>query len=282
MTAKAIRPQRIISLTPSLTEILFALEAGDRVAGVTDSCDYPAEVGDRPNVACWFDPNLEKLAALKPDLVFGLQTAHLKVKAELESQGIRCILVNPLTVEGAIADITRIAKILGAREVSERLASNLCARLSAIDAAVSKIAGKSRPSVCRILDMDDGRFHVAGPLSFQYDIICRAGGQNVTGSKKEAYPKITLAQLREWDPEVIFNCGFDLNATAGTADKEEWRSLKAVQSGEVFTFDCALTCRTGPRIVDMVELLFKTLYNATPPLSVFVSSFALFSVIFWS
>ena len=109
--------------------------------------------------------------------------------------------------------------------------------------------------------MDEGRFHVAGPLSFQYDIITRAGGLNVTGSIKEAYPKITLAELREWDPQVIFNCGFDLNTITTIADKPDWLSLQAVQSGKVFMFDCALTCRTGPRIVDMVELLFRTLYE---------------------
>ena len=253
-------PERMISLTPSLTEILFDLEFGHRVVGVTDSCDYPAEVKDWPNVACWFDPDLEKLMALKPDLVLGLQTAHHQLKPELESQGIRFILVNPLTVDEAIADLTLIGEILGAHEISKHLVADLRARLSAIDARVSEIASESKRTACRILDMDDGRFHVAGPLSFQYDIISRAGGQNVTCSTKEAYPKITLPQLREWDPQLIFNCGFDLNATAAIADQPEWRSLKAVQSGNVFTFDCALTCRTGPRIVDMVELLFKTLY----------------------
>ena len=109
--------------------------------------------------------------------------------------------------------------------------------------------------------MDDGRFLVAGPLSFQYDVITRAGGKNVTCSKKEAYPKITLTELRQWNPQVIFSCGFDLNTISGIADKPEWQSLQAVLSGNVFRFDCALTCRTGPRIVDMVELLFRTLYS---------------------
>ena len=256
-------PERIISLTASLTEILFALESGDRVVGITDSCDYPAEVRDLPNVGCWFDPDLAKLLSLNPDLVLGLQTAHRQLQTELESQGIRFILVNPLTVEGAIADIARIGEVLGVHAVAERLVSVLAARLSAVDTGVSKIADESRQTACRILDMEDGRFHVAGPLSFQYDIISRAGGQNVTCSKKEAYPKITLTELREWNPQVIFSCGFDLNTIAGIADKPEWRSLQAVQSGNVFTFDCALTCRTGPRIVDMVELLFETLYDGS-------------------
>ena len=261
MPEKETPPQRIISLTASLTEIVFALKLGHHVVGVTDSCDYPPEVRDLPNVACWFDPDMEKLLALKPDLVLGLETAHQHVKPDLESQGIRFILVNPLTVEGAIADITRIGKILAAHEESERLVSDLADRLSAIDATASKITAKNRKTACRILDMDEGRFHVAGPLSFQYDIISRAGGQNVTCSENEAYPKITLTRLREWDPQVIFNCGFDLSTLAGVADKPEWQSLQAVRSGNVVRFDCALTCRTGPRIVDMVELLFKTLYE---------------------
>ena len=253
-------PQRIISLTPSLTEILFALESGHRVVGATDSCDYPSVVKDLPNVGCWFDPDIVKLLAFEPDLVVGLETAHHQLESELASHGIRLMLVNPLTVEGAIADITRIGEMLGKQKVSKRLVSALGDRLSAVDAAVGKIAGESRQSACRILDMDDGRFHVAGPLSFQYDIITRAGGKNVTCSKKEAYPKITLTELREWNPQVIFNCGFDLNSISSIATKTEWQSLQAVESGNVFRFDCALTCRTGPRIVDMVELLFKTLY----------------------
>jgi len=261
MAEKEAPPQRIVSLTASLTEILFALKLGHRVVGVTDSCDYPPEVKDLPNVACWFDPDMEKLLALKPDLVLGLQTAHQHVKPTLDSQDIRLILVNPLTVEGAIADIARIGEMLGVREVSERLVSALGVRLSAVDAAVSKIARKRRQTACRILDLDDGRFHVAGPLSFQYDIIARAGGQNVTCSKNEAYPKITLRELREWNPQVIFNCDFDLNTLTGITDKPGWQSLQAVRSGNLFRFDCALTCRTGPRIVDMVELLFRTLYE---------------------
>ena len=254
-------PRRIVSLTPSLTEILFALELGDRVVGVTDSCDYPAEVKDWPHVACWFDPDLEKLVALKPDLVLGLQTAHSQFKLKLESEGIRVNLVNPTTVNEAITDIARLGAMLGVHQPSEILVENLRSRLSGLDKRVGAINLESKPTVSRILDIDEGQFYVAGPQSFQYDIISRAGGQNVTGASQEAYPRITLTQLRQWNPQVVFNCGFDLNALPGVVNKPEWRSLKAVQSGKVFRFDCSLTCRTGPRIVDMVELLFNTLYG---------------------
>jgi iron complex transport system substrate-binding protein len=261
MAKKQIIPERIISLTPSLTEILFALDLGSRVCGVTDSCDYPAAATDRPNVACWFDPDLTKLWSLKPDMVLGLQTAHDKLKPKIESQGVPVMLVNPTTVDGALADITRIGKMLGAQEKSENLVADLQIRLLALNARVNDISDPSKLTVCRILDMDEGRFYVAGPLSFQYDIITRAGGLNVTGVTDEAYPDITLSQLQEWDPQVIFNCGFDLITNPALTGKHDWQALKAVQSGRVFSFDCSLTCRTGPRIVDMVELLFKTLYE---------------------
>ena len=254
-------PKRIVSLTPSLTEILFALKMDQRLVGVTDSCDYPKEVKDIPHVGCWFDPDIEKLFALKPDTVLGLRTAHNQIKPRLESERIRVVLVNPITVNETIADIAQLGELLRARELSQNLVTKLRSRLSAVDDRVSDIGRENKLTISRILEVEDSRFYVAGPLSFQYDIITRAGGLNVTDSIPEAYPKITLTQLREWDPQVVFNCGFDLNSVPGIANKPEWRSLSAVQSGNVYSFDCNLTCRTGPRIVDMVELLFNTLYG---------------------
>ena len=182
MSEKKLLPQRIISLTPSLTEILFALEIGPRVVGVTDSCDYPAEVNQRPHVACWFDPDLEKLFSLKPDFVLGLQSAHHQLKHKLESEGLRVILVSPASVDDALNDMIRIGKLLNVKKNAENLVANLGARLAAVDAKVSTIAMENRYTVTRILDLEDNRFHVAGPLSFQYNVISRAGGKNVTCS----------------------------------------------------------------------------------------------------
>jgi iron complex transport system substrate-binding protein len=256
-------PQRIISLTPSMTEILFALESADRVVGVTDSCDYPAQVKNRPDVGCWFDPDLDKILALKPDLVLGLHSAHLELKSRLESRSIPVLLVNPVTVDETISDIGRIGQILGSQEVSKNIVEPLYARLSKINARVRTIDHERRLSACRILDLEDDCLHVAGPLSFQYDIIARAGGRNVSTAIQEAYPRITFARLLEWNPQVIFNCGFDISSAPAFVDQPEWKLLRAVQSGKVFTFDCGLTCRTGPRIADMVELLFATFYEDT-------------------
>jgi iron complex transport system substrate-binding protein len=260
MPGTGILPKKIISLAPALTETLFALKMSHRVAGITDSCDYPAQVKDWPNVACWFDPDLAKLYALKPDLVLGLETAHGRLKQKLELKGIRVILVNPITVDETLDVVAGIGDLLGVSEKAAILVMDLRNRLSALDARVNAIPKEDKITAARILDMEDSRFHVAGPLSFQYDIISRAGGQNVTGSIHEAYPKVTLTQLRQWDPQVLFSCGFDLNSIPQLAKKPEWRSLRAVQSGKIFVFDCDLTGRAGPIMVYLVVLLINALY----------------------
>ena len=265
MPAEKLLPQRIISLTPSLTEVLFALELGHRVVGVTDSCDYPKAVNQLPHVACWFDPDLDKLFSLKPDLILGLQTAHQVLKPKLESNGMQVILVNPVTVDEALKDMIRLGELLGEQIKAESLVANLQTRLAVVDAKVHAIAMENRHTATRILELEDDRFLVAGPLSFQYDIITRAGGNNVTGAIAEAYPRVSLARMRRWNPDVVFSCGFDLNALPGISNTSEWQTLKAVRSGNVFVFDCSLTCRTGPRIVDMVEMLFHTLYGNDAP-----------------
>lgn len=97
MVEKKITFHRIVSLAAFLTETLYAVGAGDRVAGVTDSCDFPDEVKEKPNVSSWFEPDLEKLIALAPDLVVGMETAHGAIRSTLESEGIQVILVNPVT-----------------------------------------------------------------------------------------------------------------------------------------------------------------------------------------
>jgi iron complex transport system substrate-binding protein len=253
-------PQRIVSLTASLTEILFALGVEDRVVGVTDTCDYPDAVFEKPNVACWFDPDMDKLIALKPDLVIGSASAHLQLKAALERQGIDVMLADPESVDDVLDLIEHFGVSLGATESATELLDKLNARLALLDAKVGKIPAEQRLTVCRILEWDKGQIYVAGPKSFQYDVIARAGGLNVSGEIHEAYPKIPVKQLGKWDPAAIFFCGYPKDFILKALSRSS-TSLRAVEYDRLFRFDCNLTCRSGPRIVDMAELLHKTLYE---------------------
>jgi iron complex transport system substrate-binding protein len=254
--------KRIVSLAPAITEILFALELADRLVGVTDSCDFPDAVRQYPNVSLWFEPDHAKLLALEPDLILGLETAHRRLKADMESNGVQVLLVNPTSVDAALEVILRFGELLDASEAAQVCVQNLQARLNNLDRKVAKLPAEKRLTVCRVLDLEDNTLMVAGPLSFQYDVIWRAGGLNVTGQLKDAYPKISWAQFQDWDPQMIFFCGHDRRFISRLKADSKWQTLSAIRTGRLCQFDCGLTCRTGPRIVDMTELLFDTLYGS--------------------
>jgi len=253
--------KRIISLAPAITEVLFALGSANRLVGVTDSCDYPDSVSEIPNVSLWFEPDLDKLFALEPDLVLGLETAHQQLRSELESKEIQVILVNPTSVDAALEVMLGFGDLLDTSEAAQICVQNLRARLNILDRKVAKIPRERRFTVCRVLDLEVNKLMVAGPLSFQYDVISRAGGLNVTGQSQDAYPKVSWTQFQHWDPQMIFFCGYDRQFIPRLKTDSKWRSLTAGKTGRLYQFDCALTCRTGPRIVDMAELLFNTLYE---------------------
>lgn len=251
---------RLISLGASITETLFALGLGDRVVGVTDTCDHPSVVRDLPNIGCWFEPNLETLNNLKPDLVIGLETAHHDLEAPLKEIGVGLKLINPTTVDQAIGTIAELGRLLGAVNPGI-IVDGLNARLESLDESVARLSRGDKLTVCRILEFNAGKVYVAGPLSFQYDIITRAGGINITASLDEAYPRIPLEKLGELDPDLIFFCGYNREYLEKMMENPVWHSMRAVKTGRIHRFPCELTCRFGPRIVDMTELLHQTLYS---------------------
>ena len=187
--------QRVISLTPSITETIFALEAQQRLVGVTDACDYPPEVHTKPHVCSWYDPDLDRIRHLRPDLILGLQTAHDRVASLLENLGAQTVLFNPATVEETLADILGLAELLGRHQLGQTLVASLRIRLTVLDERVREISPARRSTIARVLDIDGDEMIVAGPRSFQYDVIARAGGVNVTSAIDAAYPKIGRAHV---------------------------------------------------------------------------------------
>ena len=252
--------KRIVSLTPSITETIFALGAGDRVVGVTDACDFPPEVHSRQHVCSWFDPDMDRIVNLKPDLVLGLATAHQRLAPDFEAHSLRLELFNPATMEEALTDMISMGILLDIPTKAQALVADLKNRMEMLDNQVRKLVPEDRISVARVLDLSNENLIVAGPRSFQYDVIRRGGGINVTTDLDEAYPKAPFQQFRSWDPQMIYLCGGDMNTLPRLKADSSWAELTAVKTGRIYQFDCGLTCRTGPRIVDMAELLFQTLY----------------------
>jgi iron complex transport system substrate-binding protein len=252
--------ERIVSLTPSITEILFSLGAGGRVAGVTDACDYPPEANSKSHVCSWFDPDMDRILTLEPDLVLGLSTAHSKLVPFLHKKGIKSTLFNPTTVEESFYDMEHIGSLLGIPSRARSLVTDLQQRMAVLSKQVKLIQPASRLTVSRVLDIDGENLIVAGPKSFQFDVIKLAGGINVSTAINGAYPVVSFQTFNTWDPDMIFLCGTDHSYISRLQADPLWQLLTAVRNRKIHLFDCGLTCRTGPRIVDMAELLFQTLY----------------------
>lgn len=252
---------RIVSLTPSITEILFALGAGDRVAGVTDTCDFPPEVNAIPHVCSWFEPDMERILNIGPDLVIGLETAHKRLLNEFNNMGVQLILLNPITLNDALTDILDLGISLDLQTQAVSMIVSLRQRLDKLAGKVRQIPSSRLMTVSRVLDIENNQLIVAGPNSFQFDVIACAGGVNVTGRIDQAYPKVSFEEFKHWDPEMVFFCGSDKQHLSRIKADPAWQALRSVRQGLIYQFDCGLTCRTGPRIVDMAELLHKTLYT---------------------
>ncbi len=134
---------------------------------------------------------------------------------------------------------------------AQSLVNSLVNRLEKLDELVRLIAPSQYLTVSRVLDIQEDDLILAGPQSFQFNVIARAGGKNVTSSTDAAYPKVTFQQFQKWDAEVIFICGSDRSYLSKLKEDQRWESLRAVRNNKLYQFDCGLTCRTSSRIVDM-------------------------------
>ena len=233
----------IVSLVPSLTETLFALGIGDRVVGVTSYCDYPPEATAKEKVGDTLRPSVEKIVALRADLVIASTASQLEqFVRELDELGIAVYVSNPRKVADVATTITRIGDVTGATERARQLSSELQTRLSAIDA---RLQAAPRPPVLILLSTEP--LITAGGNTFINDLIERAGGRSIAANETAEYPQYSLETAVASRPEVIFLEAQDARLPARLSE------TPAARAGRVFHIDDNLMLRPGPRIVDGLE-----------------------------
>jgi iron complex transport system substrate-binding protein len=254
--------QRVVSMAPSNTEILFAIGAGDQVVGADELSDYPAEADALPSVGGSLGQySLEQIVALEPDLVLasGINTPE-QVKSLEDLDQTVFYLGNPVTLEEMYTNLETVAKLTGRESEAAALIDSLKVRVATVDA---KIAGVSdRPSVFYEIDASDpNKPYTAGPGTFIDLLITRAGGVNVAASTDSPYPQLGLEQLVVSNPAIILLGDSAYGVTAeSVAARPGWDALAAVKDGKIFPFDDNLMSRPGPRLVDGLEALAKLLH----------------------
>ncbi len=255
-------PQRIVSLAPSNTEILFAVGAGGQVVGRDDFSDYPEAAKALPAAGgSMGNYNYETIVSLKPDLVLmtGIHTPE-QVKA-LEDLGITVYyLPNPVSLDDLFVNIETVGKLTGRSAEAEKLNAELRGRLKAVN---DKLAGVTdKPSVFYELDgSEPSKPWTAGGGTFLSQLISMAGGVNIGDQMPEMYGQMSLEALLVADPQVILLGDAAYGVTPEqVAVRAGWEALTAVRSNRILTFDDNLVSRPGPRLIEGLEVLAKQLH----------------------
>jgi iron complex transport system substrate-binding protein len=250
------RPQRIVSLTPAVTETLFALGAGDRLVANSDFDDYPAEVTALPHVASFTGVDVEKVVGMKPDLVIagGNGFNPPEAIAKLRAVGIPVLVTYADSVDGILRDIELVGSAAGAGDASTALTAWMRDRIDAITTAVKAARAGKLPTVFYELDATKDIYGPA-PDSFLTSMIQLAGGDPVTTGDPAVFA-IPVEKLVAADPQVIVLGDAAYGTTpADVAARPGWGGIAAVTSGAVRPVNDTIVTRPGPRIVDGLRAL---------------------------
>ena len=236
-------PQRIVSLVPSVTEILFALGLEERIVGVTNFCNYPEQARSKPQMGDYAAPGLETILLQRPDLVFvSADSATPAGLAKMERLGLAVYVVYPKGLRETLDMIRALGQVTGEIEAGKRLAQRLSDTLKEVSAAID---GRKRPSVLFCVMAQP--LTVAGPETLVGDLIQAAGGDNVVPAGLNRYPTWSHEALLVADPEVII-----VSPHPGTPNPidlfAEWKELSAVSSQRVVSVNPDWVHRPGPRL----------------------------------
>ena len=250
------RPERVVSIGPSITAFLFALGAGPRVVGVDDFSDEPVEAASREKVG-GIKVNFEKVVALRPDLVLTLKFSDGTIE-KLRSASLNVLVVDPQSV----SDVAKTAVLLG-RAVGadgDGLARSIQQQVDAVKAKTATVA--TRPRVYHEIDASDpAKIFTVGPGSYIDDLIQIAGGTNIVARATSAYPQLSAEEILRSDPEVIVLAASDYSAKPSeVAARPGWSVLAAVKNGRIATIEPNLINRPGPRVGDAALAYAKLLH----------------------
>ena len=261
------RPSRIISMAPSITEVLFAVGAGEQVAGVTRYCDFPPAAGDKPKVGGFLDPSYESILALQPDLVIILAEQESQTGRMLRELGLKVLRVEHRTLEGILESIVAIGAAAGRAREARSVLEGLNAR---IDSLRTKLAGNPRPGVLVVLgrNLASGDLlntYLAGADGYYNDLVKLAGGTNCYRGRTIAFPAVSAEGLHQLAPQVIIEIIPNLGQSAKDSSyyQKAWRELPGLDSvpeGNIHVLVSDYAVRPGPRFILLAEDMARAIH----------------------
>lgn len=250
------RVDRVISLAPNLTEIVFAIGAGDRLVGRTTYCDYPAEAKAVAEIGDTLHPSLERIISLKPQLVLISTASQLEVfTQQLQNQNIAVFVTDPHDLDGVFRSIEQVGLLLGHEEQAKLLVQKLRERANAVEQAV-----KQKPAIRVFYQLSAEPLYTAGHDAFVTDLIRRAGAVSVTADVPGAWPKYSNESALAAKPEAIILPTGGSMGTGNLTVTEALRHSPAVIAGRVYKINDDHLVRPGPRALDGLEEMARALH----------------------
>jgi iron complex transport system substrate-binding protein len=250
---------RVVSLAPNLTEIVFALGDGNHLAGDTNYCDYPPEALQKPHVGGLINPSLETIASLMPDVVLATKSINRRETVEaLDRTGLPVFVTGqPHSVDEMIASVEHIGGALGVESSAAALAGEMRARLAALD---RRLTGIPPRRVLFVVWTDP--LISAGRNTFISDALRRAGGRSIVETRAE-WPHVSLEEVVHQQPEVLVFADAHAGDTQRDIDalrnRSGWKNLKAVQQDKIVVVSDSIN-RPAPRMLDAIEQLARALH----------------------
>jgi iron complex transport system substrate-binding protein len=249
-------PERVVSLAPSVTETLFALGFGNRLVGVTTSCDYPAAARNIPKIGGFMSPSLETIAATRPGLVIGVSSATDPAKArEMERLGLKVTLISLASVSDILSSIKSIARLLGSPQAGEKLVRKITVQM---DQVKERVAPAQRRSTLLLVGLRP--LIAVGGKNFIDELITLAGGKNIAGDAAQPWLNLPDEYVVAKAPQVIIEAGMGSERDQPAKHWADLRSIPAVQQGRVYRYPSDKILRPGPRIGEGLEEIARLLH----------------------
>lgn len=251
-------PQKVVSLIPSITEIIFALGAGESLQGITLHSHFSVDVHDKEIVGSFLAPCLEKIELLQPEIIF-VSTLHNQICEDLASLDCKIITLKINSIEDSHKKIKLLGRIFGREDKAKAIIKDIKSKLQLIQKKTDKIAKAKRKRVMHLMGGD--QVLTPGQDSFQHELIQLAGGITPQLGKKGNIVQVSKEEWKSFDPQVVYGCGQDRGNTYKILSQPGWGDVQAVQRGKIFWFPCDLTCRAATRTGDFVSWLSSRIYT---------------------
>jgi iron complex transport system substrate-binding protein len=252
----ASSPRRIVSLAPSITETVFALGFGNRLVGVTNHCDFPAEAKRLPKIGDFMSPSLEVIAAKEPDLVIGVVGATDPSKArEIERVGMKIALVSVSSVSEILSSFKQIAALLGDPDAGARLVEK-------IDVQFDKVKRRVAPAPRRstLLAVGLRPLVAVGGKNFLDELITVAGGENIAGNASQPWLNLPDEYVVAKAPQVIIQAGMGSDTGRPMSQWSDLKSIPAVKERRIYSYNSDKILRPGPRIGEGLEEIARLIH----------------------